>query len=211
MALSMTRTPTTLLSFAACFVLAVVPLNAAPAPRTATVEDVRAYLQKKYPAHPDNPTARLRFKAAKIVEADAPALREWLPRTRFFVTKINTTFLEYREVETLVSVSISGGKVTCQECFSPIFTIVSPEFRAQFHGLRAKSAEERRRLGEAIASLFQQITYKGGLQNGDFRERGSHIELLHNKRHYRTIHFDFDENGCLKSVKFENPVGKEKD
>ena len=191
--------------------LSIPPLIAAPAPKIATVEDVRDYLRKTYPTKPTDPAAPFRYEKAKIIEVDAPALRKALPRTRFFVTKIGTKFFEYSEVETLISASTSGDKVTFRNCFSPIFTTESPEFLTQFRGLRAKSTEERKNLGEAIGALFQQITYKGEIRNGDFQQPQSHLELWTNKRHYRTIHFDFDEEGHLKSVTFENPVSKMKD
>jgi hypothetical protein len=198
----------------ASFSLSIVAIDAAPAPqrKVATAKDARNYLQKKYPALSSKAsTERFYYEGAKINEVDSPVLAKRLPRTRFFVTKLDTTYMSYRQVETLVSVSISDGKTTVQETFSPIFTTVSPEFRNQFRNLRARSEIERKEIGEAIASLFQQITYKGGLRKGDFQQQSSHIELLTDKRHWRTIYFEFDEDGRLTSIPFENPSSKEKD
>jgi hypothetical protein len=204
------RLRTAIFPVLAVFALSMDAVRTAPAPKSKnpTVKDARHYLQKKYA----DSEKRLCYKTTEdIVAIDSPILVKYLSRTRFFTTKLQTNYWSYPEVETLVSVSISGDKITCRDCFSPMFTTVSPEFRTQFRNLRANTPEDRKEVGEAIAALFQKITYKGGLQNGDFRERSSHVELFTDKRHWRTIHFDFDEEGRLTSISFENPATKEKD
>jgi hypothetical protein len=194
-------------------VLAFPALHGAATAATLSAETVRQQLEKKYPDKGEACSGlELRFtRGTKVVALHAPLLRRELPGTQFFLTELATGLYEYPRAETLVAASQKDGKVRIQVCLSPVFTDTPEEFLTQFRGLQAKTAEKRRLLGEAIARLFQKITYRGELRNGDFQQPGPSIELWHNGHFWREVLFDFDQEGVLRSVTLANPKEKVKD
>jgi RNA polymerase sigma factor (sigma-70 family) len=166
-----------------------------------SVEVVTQYLRKKYPEQGDDAAGRRRLvPGTKVTEVDNALLRKQLPRTRFFLTKLDTDFFDYWEVPLLVSASVADGKVIFRESFSPVFTDVPGKFLAQFRGLQARSADDRKAVGEAIGNLLQRITERGELRNGNFSSLRGRIELWSAGHGWRDIHFEFDLHGRLQSV-----------
>lgn len=173
-----------------------------PARRSPSLEAVKRYLQQKYPREGDGSAGRLRWPPkTRITEVTSPILKKKLPRTCFFVTRLEASFLEYPEVALLISATDEKGNITFRHCFSPVFTDVPDDFLAQFHGLRAPTARDRQAVGEAIGTLLQRVTEKGELSNGDFRDLDSRLELWHNGHGWRDMQFQFDREGRLKSVR----------
>jgi RNA polymerase sigma factor (sigma-70 family) len=179
--------------------------QAPAAQETVSVDVVARYLRKKYPEEGDRSDGRLRLApGTKVTELRSPVLRKHLPDTRFFLTTLKTDYLSYLEVPLLVSASVADGKVVFRECFSTLFTDVSADFLAQFRGLETRTADDRKALGEAIATLFTEVTEHSELRQGDFSEPRCHIELWHKANgeahRWRTIYFEFDAGGRLRLV-----------
>jgi hypothetical protein len=170
-----------------------------------SVKAVKRHLEKKYSGESTSKNPRLGFDpAAEIVELDAPLLRKHLPGTRFYRTRLKTSFLSYWEVEMVVAATVNDGKITTREGLSPVFTPVSKEFLGQFLGIRTQTAEERRQLAVAIAELLQKVTYKGELHNARVGNSDSSIQLWTNGRRWRDIVLQFDSDGRVSSVTEEH-------
>jgi hypothetical protein len=167
-----------------------------------SVKAVKIYLEKKY-SGPEGKNSRLGFDpGTETVELNAPALRRHLPGTRFYLTKLSTGFLSYREVEAVVAATSADGKITSRECLCPIFMPVSQAFLDRFLGLQARTGEERKQLGDAIGELIRRITPQGELRAGRVEKSGYSVELwARGRSHWRDLILQFDSEGRLTSIK----------
>ncbi len=167
-----------------------------------SVKAVKIHLEKKY-SGPDFKNSRLGFDPrAEMVELSAPALRRHLPGTRFYLTKLSTGFLSYREVEAVVAATSADGQITSRECLCPIFMPVSQKFLDRFLGLQARTGEERKQLGDAIGELIRRITPQGELRAGRVEKSGYSVELwARGRSHWDDLILRFDSEGRLTSIK----------
>jgi RNA polymerase sigma factor (sigma-70 family) len=81
-----------------------------PARRIPSAEVVTQHLRQKYPEQGDRSDGHLRLvPGTKVTEVASPLLRQQLPRTHFYLTKLATDCLEYLEVPLLAPNGFSGS------------------------------------------------------------------------------------------------------
>jgi hypothetical protein len=168
---------------------------------------IAEYLQREYPA-PPSLHRRLYYmpSESELYALDTPALREFLPETRFFVAQLSTNYHNLRKVGVLFSVAEAGDTVDIRECLSPMFEEVWPGFLDQFVGLRVESDQERERLCSSIAGLLAAITHGGNMRGGTARGAEFIVELWRGRHQlWRNIVFRFDASGRLNAIEMVNP------
>jgi hypothetical protein len=166
-----------------------------------SLEELKSAMERKYPVEekPDGP--RLHFDPRANIEAlNYPILQKYLPKTRFFLTILNTDYHEYRQVWTVISASASHDKISIHECFHMTFTNVPKDFLAQFTGLRAKTLADRKDLALAIGELLGKPN--GQPENGHFEKADYWMEI----GNWRYVVIRFDVMGNLKKVDVIHPA-----
>jgi hypothetical protein len=174
-------------------------------PELISQDELKRAIEKKYPVKSKAKGSDLHFDPeAKIEAIESPLLREYLPKTRFFLTILNTDYYEYRKVWTVISASRSSDKVSIQECFRLTFTGIPKEFIAQFLGLQAKSTADRKKLALAIGEVLAKAT--GELRNGRFEKSDYWMEVWTGDSLWRYIVIRFDDMGSVKKVDVIHPA-----
>jgi len=192
------------LGIVGCLVLAAEVVDAEGEP-AISVQDVGKALQARHPVKDVQRPGDFQFAPdTKIVALKLPRLTEGLAGTRFYRTELETGHLEYPRVEVVVMVRRVGNELTVHECFSPVFTGSSPDFLAQFRGLRTRTDVDRKQIGAEIGQLFQSITYHGGLQNPRLSRGRYTVDLMHGDSVWRPILIEFDSDGTLKRVEMRD-------
>ena len=122
-------------------------------------------------------TIFLSYEADKTQKIEAPLLNILLPKYCFYSTTFQSTFYEYREVETAIGLrrdSINNSVIT----LSPVFSGINKSFIGLFYGLYAHDSLTKIELCKEIANIFSRITYKG------------HFNQLTNIKHQQVISFE---------------------
>jgi hypothetical protein len=171
-----------------------------------STDAVQAFLRRAYADY----TIGI-YSGSRLVEVDSPTLRKHLPGTRFYVTMLQTRFLNWPEVEMIVSASAEASGVKYRTYHSPAYINVSEEFLTQFRGLRAEGDKERRRLTREIGELFRRISFRGNLSNARADGDRYRFDLSFSGYLYRRIVFRFDKDGRLASVALCNPSSEPAD
>jgi hypothetical protein len=168
-------------------------------------EELKREFQKKFPIEWSESWFHFDTKA-RIELIESPVLRQYLPKTRFYFTILSTNFIMcFPRVGTVISVSVSNGKVSLQKCFDLRFTGIDDKFVAMLHGLKAKTPADQKRLALAIGELLAKAT-EGELKNGRFKKSDYWMDLWSGDGIWRYIVIKFDDKGRLRSVEELNPV-----
>ena len=135
----------------------------------------------------------------------SPELSRVKPHTRFYFTKLHSSYFEYPEVETLVSVEGEAAPYTVRDMLSPRFLDHSADFLDQFVGIEAGRGG-REALANAIAELTRPTVYRGSIRNGRFDEGDTYqLELWSWDDRWRILFFEFSRTGTLRSIRMEKP------
>jgi hypothetical protein len=193
-----------------------VYLRAAEDEARPTAEAVARALLKKFPAvrtpktdQPGQYWWSFGFEpGTPVVELDAATLGRHLPRTRFFVTRLQheAALSEYPVVETAVAATMVDGRLVLEVCLSPMFTWPTRDFISRLVGTRVGRREDRERFAREVGMLFARITPEGRI--GEVRLEGGsfHIDVWSGESRWREVRVRFDPDGRVRSVVTVNPV-----
>ncbi len=171
------------------------------------LDRVREHLARKYREKRPGREGDLVFLPSTTVgRLDTPALRRSAPRLWFYVTELATEYFEYPSVQVIVAARIdSAGQLTTTELLSPTYNRENREWAAQFHGLRAPTAGDRRKLAREIAGLYAVATFRGQLGAESFDGDRSTIDLWTNERNWRyRVEVTFDRAGTVAGVELKS-------
>ena len=176
-------------------------------------EKIRGYLAAEYDGIVELPNGGavrgLAFNDTATLKAvEIPELKTFLPKTRFFVTALDSPFFEYNPVEVAVCITPQESGHDIRNCLSPVFTTASPKFLSLFRGLPTKSAVERKQLASGLGKLLAAVTLKGDVRALKVEPGTATIELWHGDLHWRNIELTFDQDGTCQSLLIHNPKTK---
>jgi hypothetical protein len=171
-----------------------------------TKEDLRAWLLWQYSIEDAIGTNRIWFNDAPIEDVSQAALNGALPHVRFFKTKFQTPYYEYRQVGTLLAVQANAGKLQITKCCSPDYSQLDSRFLELLNGAKATSEDDRKKLGAEISGMLASIVYRGVISEEGFDgENFSALILIVESRPFARVTVAFDGEG-VTSVKLSNGV-----
>jgi hypothetical protein len=158
--------------------------------------------ERRYPPeiHDTSPVGPA-YMGDPLEEIDNAELRPWVPNTRFFVTGVVSGCIGDR-----VLVSFKRGEDGDDVRFWIAGTQEGParHFLAQFLGIDAPTAVDRRALSRAIAALVIPIGFDHvDLIDGRWRDHG-HVRS--ERRHWRDVDVSVDANGRANRIAISYPV-----
>jgi hypothetical protein len=180
--------------------------SAADDPREA----ITKYLQARYDEveyRDDGHTITgLAYVAAEapLVEVQDAALRQFLPETRFFTTKLASPTLEYQEVSTLVSFRRTARGDDIRSCVAVNFAKPSSKFLSQFTGIPVPQWHSQRELVLALADLLARTVHRGSARFAAEPLDGVRAEIWDGRLHNRDIELIVAWNGRVDSVILSN-------
>jgi len=175
------------------------------------IEKIRPYLAVKFDEFEVRPDGSrvvhgLAYNEKAHVEpVNIPELVPFLPKTRWFVTELDTAYYEYPKVKLVVCITPKKSGDDIRNCWSPVFSNPSRKFLALFAGLAAKSPDERKQLAIGVGKLLAAVTSRGEVRPSKTDSHAATVELWHGDRHWRNIEVRFDKDGNSENVVVYNP------
>jgi len=155
-------------------------------------------------------TRFLSFASSKTTPINTPLLKNLLPEYCFFSTEFESSYYEYREVETVIALRLDSTSKSIIT-HSPVFTQENKSFIQLFYNLNIRDNSSKIEVCKEIAAIFSSITYKGHI-NQLMNLKNQNVisfELWHDDLSWRIYDFHFD-NDSLVDIEIKGGVKRGK-
>lgn len=168
---------------------------------SALKETLRVQLTRRFPYKEILGEEEFAFTETQNIEELSvdSSLASLLPNYRFFKTQLTTSYLEYTFVDVIVAIN-ARDHADIRILLSPTFTPESPEFLELFFGLRVEDVDERRKVAETIAKMFESITFQGSLESMEIEANRFVFNLYRQDVSQNILAIEYDDIGRLSAI-----------
>jgi hypothetical protein len=166
------------------------------------LDDIREHLARKYDLKQYRKVGDLYFlPETGVSRLNTPALRRADDGSWFYLTTMQTGYLEYRTLGVIVTAyKDAEGRLATTELLAPSYKELNPDYIARLRRLHGQTANDRLALAREIAELVRLLTYEGQLGTEAFSDDHYAIILRSGDHDWLRVEVTFDSKGAVSGV-----------
>lgn len=129
-----------------------------------------------------------------------PELKTFLPATQFFRTSLDTPYISYPRLETIVALTKIDNRFEIRSSVSPVFAEPSKKLLAIVRGKTAVTDDAKKLLVTGVGKMLASITHAAALRNPTVSGQTASVQLWHGDLHWLDIVLLFDKSQSVEAT-----------